>query len=287
MPSLFDKLFKKPEALAEELDQVLIGREYKEFPLSFDYGVSDFKKELVYKDYKDFDKARLENQLTIETLNIYHGYEGVEAGVFIFNTSSTPVELYNVNLALENSEGKLLARKTVDFKGDCRIEPNSSVFHEILFEDVVIEGEPKNIQVVFTNLFGMKISYTEEMDIESFMDENLPEATKEYLRDKLYEVPSIRSGELIVDPIVAVGGKDSITAMILIRNASKSNVTINSIPIKIYMKENIPIYIGEYTASENGIKIEENKGRLITVKIPNKYIYGNIVNGDLYTLKIK
>ncbi|MEG0308858.1 MAG: SLAP domain-containing protein [Clostridium sp.] len=287
MPSIFEKLFKKPEDIATKLEESIIDGVGETLPLQFDYGTSDFKKNLLYNEYKKIDKISVSDYLSIETVNIYHGYEGVEAQVFITNTSSTSVELHNVPLGLLNQEGKLVADKVIDFKGDYRIKGNSSFYYEVLFEGVTMSEEIKDLKVVFSSLYNTGFAYTKDMDIDSFIDDNLPRDTKEFIREKLYDIPSIRQGEFIIDPIVAIGQSEGIVALVLLRNGSNRDVTISSLPISVFLEGDILVYKGSHALEDKGILVEKNKGKLIDIRIPKGYIYGEAIEDYIYNLKVK
>lgn len=291
MASLFDKLFKKPIDINSELERNFdfSGLEKENLPLNFEYGTSDFKKGLILNEYakvksnKDANKE-IKDVLDISTVFWYDGFEGVEAGVFISNTSNTPVEIYRVNLGLVNNEGTLIRRKTVNLKGDMRIEPNSSFYYEILFENVHIDSDLGELKVVFLDIHELKVSYTKELDMENLLDKSLSEDTKEFLREKFYDIPSLRTGEFIVDPIFAMGEEDGIDIIILLRNGSHREINLVSLPVTISMQESLPIYIGTLNFKDKPIRIEPNKGKLVNMKIPKMFMPAVPVKD--YTYKI-
>lgn len=291
MPSLFDKLFRKPIDINSELERNFDfnGMEKEKLPLNFGYGTSDFKKELIFNEYGNVKNniakdKEIKDVLNIDTVFWYDGFEGVEAGVFISNTSNTPVEIYRVNLGLVNNEGTLIRRKTVNLKGDMRIEPNSSFYYEILFENVHIAGDLGELKVVFLDIHELKVSYTKELDMENLLDKSLSEDTKEFLREKFYDVPSLRTGEFIVDPIFAMGEEDGIDIIILLRNGSHREINLVSLPVTISMQESLPIYIGTLNFKDKPIRVESNKGKLVNMKIPKMFMPAVPVKD--YTYKI-
>jgi|GEM_PF-2476575 len=287
MANIFEKLFKKPEDVANQLEENIINIQDENLLLQFDYGTSDFKKNLLYEEYKKSHRPSPSDYLSIETVNIYHGYEGIEAQVFITNTSSTHVELYRVPLGLIDSKGKLITKKIINFKGENRIKRGSSFYYEILFEDVKISEEIKELKVVFSSLFSTGFFYSKDMDMESFINDDLPSDTKEYLRERLYDIPSIRQGEVIIDPLIALGEEEGVVALILLRNGSSRDVTISSLPVSISLDGDILVYKGDYTFKGEGIFVEKNKGKLIDIRVPKEYIYGKSIKDYKYKISIK
>lgn len=287
MSNIFEKLFKKPEDIANQLEKNIINIQDENLLLQFDYGTSDFKKNILYDEYKKIHRPSPSDYLSIETVNIYHGYEGIEAQVFITNSSSTPVELHRVPLGLLDSKEHLIAKKIIDFKGEYRIKKDSSFYYEILFEGVKISEEIKDLKVVFSSLFKTGFFYSKDMDMESFINDDLPSDTKEYLRERLYDIPSIRQGEVIIDPLIAVGEEEGVVALILLRNGSNRDITISSLPINISLDGNVLVYKGEYTFKGEGIFVEKNKGKLIDIRVPKEYIYGKSIKDYKYKVSIK
>ncbi len=293
MDNLFDRLFKnKDKSENDEIikseDNILKDSKSK-IPLIFDYGTSDFKKELLYDEYEKLvkDQDEYEDTLEVYTLSVYHGYEGVEVSVFIKNTSDNIVELYNTNLILMDPEGKKLAEKVINFKGEVRISPKSSFFYEILFEDIFLDEEIKELQVNFSSFKDIKASYIKDMDMENLLTQEFPEDIKEFLREKFYEIPSIREGEFILDPLCALGEQNGINVLMLLRNASEREITINSMPLKVYFTKNIPIYIGTFNMMDNGFSVEKNKGKLVSFRIPKEVIMGEPIINYVYTVEVK
>ncbi|WP_142413362.1 SLAP domain-containing protein [Hathewaya massiliensis] len=288
MSSLFDKLFKKPIDINSQLEKRLnIEEMFKDkMPLNFDYGTSEFKKENIYKEYKKIPEYKEENLLTIETVYTYHGFEGIEAGVFFINTSNNPVELYNIEFSIINKEGKVKGREVVNFKGDVRIEANSSFYYEFLFKGLHINELEKDLSITFSSLEELKVSAIKDMDMENFLQEDLPEASKEFFREKFYGIPSLREGEFIIDPIFALGEEDGINVILLLRNGSNRDIVLNSIPISISLKEDLPIYIGSINLSEQGVLVQKNKGKLLSLKVPRDVIMLNPIKDYVYKLSL-
>lgn len=270
MASLFYKLFGKAKDINAELENQFDIEvvEKDKFPIDFDYGTSDFKKQLIYDEYKKIEEPLVDNIMKIETVYIYNGFDGIEAGIFFINTSDKPVELYSVKLGLANRENELLLDDTINFNGEVRIEPKSSFFYEILFKYVNVD-DVEGLKVVLPNLNDLNISYTKDIDMENLLDENsLSEETKDFLRERFYDLPALREGEVIIDPVYALGTENGINLIMLIRNGSNKEIVLDSLPIVVSMKEGLPIYIGELDFNKEGFSIGEEQGKLINLQVP-------------------
>lgn len=278
MNSLFEKLFEKENKNDDQ-------KKSKAF-LKFPSGFSSFRKEAIGKQYSEISKVEAESALEIKTSFIYHGYDGVEAGIFIRNTSHKKVEIHKLKLGLMDENGKVLRDTVIDFKGEVRIEPNCGFYYEILFENIFIRGEVKNLQVVFSDFNSIEILNSLEMNMENLLPEDLEEEVKEFLEDKFYNIPPIRQGQFIIDPLLAMGDEDGINVILLFRNGSDKDVLINSVPLKIEFKENIPVYIGTFSMDNKGLKIEKNNGKLISIKIQKDFIMGEPRVDYSYNVKI-
>src|SRR3712207_31397 len=208
--NLFEILFKKPQDLNAELEEKfdLDALTHENVKLNFNYGTSPFKKQLVFNEFEKIQKPKINEVLNIKTVHLYHGFEGTEAGIFITNTSNETIELYKVRLGLMSEYNCLAGEEDIDFKGEVKIEPNSSVYEEIVFKTLNLNENITNLKVVFSDMDSLKVSYNKEMDMENLLDEGTSENTKEFLRDKFYDIPLLREGEFIVDPILALGEED-------------------------------------------------------------------------------
>ncbi|AWZ49442.1 hypothetical protein C3495_11740 [Clostridiaceae bacterium 14S0207] len=58
MSSLFYKLFGKPKDISFELENKfnIEGTNIEKFPIDFNYGTSNFRKMLIYDEYKKIEK---------------------------------------------------------------------------------------------------------------------------------------------------------------------------------------------------------------------------------------
>lgn len=292
MGSLFYKLFGKPKDISFELKNKfnIEGTNIEKFPIHFNYGTSNFRKILIYDEYKKIEKPSEKNLIQIETVYIYEGYEGVEAGVFFINTSSLPVEFYKLRLALIDKNKNIIFEKNININGEVIISPNASMFYEIKFEDIILleNINIKELQIVLPDLNDLAISYTTDIDMENLLDEkSLSEDTKEFLRERFFEISSIRKGEFIVDPIYAIGDKEGINLIILFRNASNIDIQLNSIPIVVSMQEGLPIYMGEVDFNDNNLIIGESTGKLLNVNIPKENMLIDPLENYVYKFTFK
>ncbi|GAA0783981.1 SLAP domain-containing protein [Hathewaya limosa] len=270
MANLFEKLLKKRNDINNELEKKFDAKDlmYNDVQLNFDYGTSEFKKELVFNEFKNIQRSKINEILEINTVHLYHGFEGTEAGIFITNTSNETIELYKVKLGLMSEYNCLAGDEVIDFKGNVRIQPNSSVYQEVVFKTLNLNQNIKNLKVVFSDLDSLKVYYNKQMDMENLLDPDISENTKEFLRDKFYDIPILREDEFIIDPILALGENDGINLIILFRNGSNKDIVLKSIPIIISMQENLPIYIGAINLNNTEFIVEGNKGKLVNFKIP-------------------
>ncbi|SHK08647.1 SLAP domain-containing protein [Hathewaya proteolytica DSM 3090] len=293
MANLFGELFKKPADISSELEKQIDFDEItgENPPVEFMYGTSDFKKEQVLREYYKVKESisnhkNINKLITIDTIYRYNGFEGIEIGIFLTNTTENPVELYAMNLGLFNEDGIPIRQKYLDFKGEITINPNSSLYYEILFENVHVQMENVNLKVGFLDTEELKVSYIKELNVDSAVSKSLSEEVKDFLREKFFDIPQIRHGEISLDPILAIGREDGINVIILARNASDRDVTLNSIPIKICMKEDLPIYVGNLNFNEDSIILNSDKCKLLNISVNQEFVPVNIVKDYIYKLKI-
>lgn len=233
---------------------------------------SDFLYSLQREELKEILEVTtlVYQHLNICTSYVYENEDFLEVGLYLVNNSEKDLEIKLLPLSI-TYEGRiicdyeLVVNKTIEGKKSISSEVKLLKSHLPQIADI------DKISLSIENLNNINVFPYVDIEVN-----NIPKLNgyRNYrdIKKFLKNLSHLEESQFAVDIFKAGMVEDGLCIIVLLRNSSIKDISLNSIPVEVYTESDLLVYKGTYSVMD-GILVQGNKGIFYTMTIPKNHLF--------------
>ncbi len=250
--------------------------------------ISHLKEKVFYEELQNINsiEAIEENQINLAISYILYENNKLEVGFFIRNTLKSAIALENVELAIQDSKGNIIADLKCNLNGLGSMPSYTGTPCNLEFK--LNKGNSFNsnekYRIIFNTHKEMKSLKAVKADIENIpMD--IPFEDEEAIRRFEKGLDILKKDEINIDVFKAERiNNDSIDITLLIRNGYDKEIRLERLPLTIINSNNYPVCKHIFYDSNGLVNVGAQRAKILKLSIDKSKIYNTVF--DLNKCKI-
>lgn len=253
--------------------------------------VSDLQKTVYQEELNEINEKFpiKKGDMDIRSTFFLKGENTIEVGFFIRSGVDSELSLEDMLLNIEDTNGKIIARKNYNFKDHGVIPKFSGKPFEISFDlaDSSLYDESKEYIIKFGAINNVESFGSVETNIEN-IPENMPFEMEKALRDFERSLPTLKTGEFSISMYELKYNRNrDLCCTLLLRNGGSSEINIQKLPLSIYDKDKKVIARALFGNEEGIVKVNPGKSMIMTFMFPPKAVTAGIHELEGCTVEYK
>lgn len=232
---------------------------------------SYFLNDLLENEYSELvnNNSFIEEHLHINSVYMVENEYEYEVGIYITNNSTKDILLKDIPVSIKSDNN--IIEKLISVEKE--IKSKEAIFLDVVFnkEEFKEKIDMNSCEVEFGNTRLLnKFNYI-KIDFEG-LDKVREKLGYRQLKKFIKNLPIIDEDNIALDVFASGEIEEGFFIIISLRNTSKEDVKIKSIPFEIYTEDDLLLYKENFIPSDAGINIPNHSGIFKVILIPkNKF----------------